>query len=103
MMATQETHKYCKECDSLKEITDFYRAGAYYQCLCKPCHNGKRHTPKAKKHPFDKYPEDVKQILIQYFPKRKEDKLVITMSKLSDMTGIKRGTLQSWRKKYSTL
>ena len=100
-MTSGETHKFCCGCDNIKSLNDFYKVyNGYYQTLCKPCHNGRRHTPKAKKHPFDKYSQDVKQILIEYFPKRKEDKLKIPMARLSEMSGVNKFTLQSWRRKY---
>jgi hypothetical protein len=101
-MAAEETHKHCKNCDETKSLDNFYKAGAYYQCLCKPCHNGRRYLNRVKKHPFDKYPE-TKHILEQYFPKSKSDKLIIPMPKLADMTGVKLHTLRSWRKKYDTI
>lgn len=31
--------KRCKECDEVKPVAEFYRAGKYYQPRCKPCHN----------------------------------------------------------------
>jgi len=34
--------KICLHCEESKPLTDYYRAGAYYQSLCKTCHNSRR-------------------------------------------------------------
>ena len=38
------TDKHCPSCNTFKPLTEYYRAGAYYQARCKPCHNLRRVT-----------------------------------------------------------
>lgn len=102
-MSDQQVFKHCKGCDKTQTLDNFYRAGEYYQALCKPCHNGKRYVKKGRKHPFERYTDEQREILNEYFPKRKSDKLIITMRKLSELTGIPINTLQGWRKRYDNI
>ena len=37
-----DTLKTCLRCEESKPITGYYKAGAYYQSLCKQCHNSRR-------------------------------------------------------------
>ena len=37
-----ENKKLCVDCNTTYELTEFYKAGRYYQKLCKLCHNNNR-------------------------------------------------------------
>lgn len=47
-MTTQK--KYCKACDTIKDLDNFYRGGSNsYQTRCKPCHIIYRQELRIKK------------------------------------------------------
>lgn len=68
-------NKFCSGCNKTLTLTNYYKAGVYYQSLCKPCHNASRKnyktTKKPKKEPikkkvdFLKYPIEKQEAIIK--------------------------------------
>lgn len=46
--------KLCVGCDTIKPMTDYYKAGKYWQKRCKPCHNGMRLNYSIKAYTYKK-------------------------------------------------
>lgn len=68
------TSKTCPNCIITKPLSDFYKAGDYYQSLCKPCHNSSRklydrnYKKKTKKVTgFKKLSEEKQSKIIEQF------------------------------------
>ena len=92
--------KYCKDCDEIKPIDSFYRAGKIsYQTRCKPCHNlhrqelrdAKRKVKTKRLNPFRKLPQDKQDELLKYLDTMPLTKLAIKMA-------IDKNTLSSWKR-----
>ena len=101
MSETKETTKLCTGCNTLKTLSeDFYKAGEYYQRLCKVCHNAtrkrfKRTVPKYVKRPrgFDKLsPERKEKIIDEYLSGK-------SMLDIARDNNIKYCSIRNWRKK----
>jgi len=67
--------KYCKDCDLIKEIHCFYKAGPSYQSRCKPCHIVHRKVNRRiqiakkppKKNPFESLPQETQDGILKYW------------------------------------
>ena len=75
-----ENKKLCVGCNTRYELTEFYRAGRYYQKLCKPCHNVNR-----KKYSITNF----YQKKTTGFKKLSKDKQDIIIKSLADKIPIK--------------
>ena len=99
-MNTNIKMKYCKGCDKIKPITEYYKAGKSFQSRCKPCHIIHRRElrqakPKPKKeaiNPFQKLPDEQKQEILKYLG-------TMPLTKLSKRVGINRNTMATWKSK----
>ena len=73
-MAEQKM-KYCKDCDLIKPLTDFYKAGPSYQSRCKPCHIAHRKVNRRlqiakrppKKNAFESLPQEKQDGILKYW------------------------------------
>ena len=73
--AQNHDNKLCKGCNKTLPLTDYYKAGFYYQSLCKPCHNASRKNYKTNERPkkeitkkkvdFFKYPIEKQEAIIK--------------------------------------
>ena len=96
--------KYCKGCQQIKPLTDYYRAGTSWQSRCKPCHaingaiNRKKRPKKPSKPPkqrinnFQKLSPEIQQSIIKHLD-------AMSYSKNARMHGINVYTFLSWRKR----
>jgi hypothetical protein len=95
----QKQMKMCKGCKEVKQLdTEYYRAGKFYQSLCKICHNIKRYEyPLSKSNyqkraiGFDKLmPTKQQEIMYDVYVK-------LSYRKIAAKTGIKYSTLLHWK------
>lgn len=95
--------KYCKQCQQIKPITDYYKAGTSWQSRCKPCHAiygaaNRRKRPKPPKerkqriNNFQKLSPEIQQSIIKHL-------YTMPHSKNARMHGINVYTFHSWRKR----
>ena len=97
---TPTISKHCPECNTHKHLeTEFYRAGQYYQKLCKICHNANRlnysnNTRYEKRITgFKKLPQHKQDAITTAFNEKKPLKHIARENDISYMT------LRSWVKK----
>lgn len=58
------SEKHCPDCDTIKPMSEYYRAGPYYQRRCKPCHNKTRNKYYHKKgNGFEGLPVEIREAL----------------------------------------
>lgn len=88
-------YKKCKDCEILKPLDHFYRAGNRYQTRCKPCHNifcRKYKKKKIKINPIKKLDEAHQQLIKDYdysYP----------FSFLAQRIGVSPNTIYHWRER----
>lgn len=93
------SYKMCAACGEVKIIeNDFYRAGASYQKLCKPCHNKTRRLYKKSPKIYvprpvgvNKLPTDIKNGIIY------DIHIKINCRKISEKYGVCYSTLLLWK------
>ena len=54
------TSKACKGCNTVKDLSSFYKAGIYYQSKCIQCFNSPRTKRKLKAKGYFKLPEETR-------------------------------------------
>ena len=90
--------KYCKQCDTIKPIDGFYRAGKSYQTRCKPCHNTYRQALRlAKPKPprlngFQKLPQETRDEIMKYYN-------TMPLTTLAKRVNVNRNTMATWKRK----
>ena len=96
---TEPARKYCKDCETIKPVTDCYAAGASIQPRCKPCHNAHRSTYDRKRikkerakqpNPFEKLPQEKQDEIMKYLN-------TMMVTQLGKKVGISHNTLYKWR------
>ena len=93
------SEKLCVECNIIKPMTEYYKAGKYWQKHCKFCHNSNRKNFKrtstyiAKKKGFFALSEEIQQDIKKGLYEK------VYMSILAKKYGIKYNNLLNWRKK----
>ena len=105
--------KWCKGCDNIKPITEYYKAGKSYQTRCKPCHIKQRQHDRLVVKIMNKsivigegLPKERKKRDngFQQLPQEKQDELLkyldtMPMTKLAEKIGVNKNTLASWKKR----
>lgn len=89
------TEKKCIHCLEVKPLTDFYKAGKYYQSGCKSCHN--------KRRVYHKRPTGYNKLSNQQKSRLRYLLSVNTMKDAARLMNINYYTLRSWKSKYSEL
>ena len=104
----QRRHKWCKQCNTIKPITEYYRGGANsYQSRCKPCHN--KHSLKNQRARRLKYPKPKKERKkrmngFQKLPKEKQEEIfkyygTMPNRKLARRMGVNIHTFATWSRR----
>jgi hypothetical protein len=105
-MDDAEKKKYCKDCEIIYPITEFYKAGgSSYQSRCKKCHvkyNNAKSKIRTVNNPngrgnykncgYHKLPEDTKNELKKYIG-------TMPLTKLASRLDITYTTLHCWKRK----
>ena len=90
--------KYCKDCETIKPMTDYYRAGKSWQVRCKPCHNKYREGIRQKKpiiarvNPFHKLPKETQDEVLLYYG-------TMPLTTLAKRVNINVQRMYGWRKR----
>ena len=94
--------KFCKQCEEVKPIKAFYKAGKSYQTRCIPCHNTHRKMERDKKAALE--PKKVIRNAFQKLPQEKQDELLkylntMPMTKLAKRMDMNYNTLSTWKRR----
>jgi len=90
--------KYCKGCEYILQVTNFYKAGKTYQARCKPCYNQQRKLlrdqkpKKVKSSPFKKLDKETQDGVLKHLN-------MMPLTKIADKFNIKRHALATWKKR----
>ena len=90
------TTKYCKQCDIIKPIDEFYKAGKSYQSRCKPCHIIHRRElrqalpKKVRLNGFLALPEETRTDILKHLN-------TMPLTKLAENFNLNKNTLTSWK------
>ena len=101
-MDSATKRKFCKACQQIKPVSDYYKAGTSWQTRCKPCHTKyvndirkarpkKPTTPKKRLNPFEKLSADVRADILLYLG-------TMTQSQLAKKHNIRPSTFRSWKR-----
>lgn len=88
--------KYCKQCELVKPIDDFYAAGKSFQSRCKGCHVIHRRElrqakpKKIRLNGFLLLPEETRTDILKYLN-------TIPVSKLAEKFNLNKHTLTTWK------
>lgn len=92
-----DTGKFCKDCKTIKPISEYYKAGNSTQSRCKQCHNKYgcyishlKVLNKVKKNPFQKKSQDFQDEFIKYYG-------TMPLKKLCEKMNINYNTCIKWK------
>ena len=102
--------KFCKGCEMIKPISDYYKAGNSFQSRCKPCHVIYReHNRKLSLLNQDKKggalkPPRTGKTGFQKLDQAKQDEIhkyldTMPLSKLAERVGVNKSTFRTWKKR----
>ena len=97
-MTTQDAsrQKWCKNCETIKPIDDFYKAGKSHQSRCKPCHIIHRRElrqakpKKIRGNGFQTLTEETRVDILAHLD-------TMPLTKLAKKFNINPNTLRSWK------